>query len=892
MAELLIVVDSTAKAAFMKEYYGDRAACVVCEWPLFKTSHQLAPGTRSGLRFQFDGLPAGQECLDALHTFRDKEILLALDETPRANYLCWQISGYISQIGGKPATVKRLTAKAFSKEDVDTSLRLAWPVNERQGLPFYGRLLFDDCLAHHLTRLVGTDRGPANLPLRHSSLTTLFLLAEREQERLMFPQQPYWQVQAELGTKGVVFKAHLSEGLDLPADGLIHSEAKARSLRDYFWETPFVVDGVNRTPLTITPPEPYQLAELLHDAIAQQGLDLAAAMAIVTKLFHGVSVHGKPVGLTTSFTPQAESIAPETVAALRRQVATLYGESTLADCAAPQIGMILPIHPELSGADLAKTLSKDENALYDLIRVRALSSQMRPAVGETITVDLMAGKEHLFQAHFHELKAPGFLLNVPAEMTRLQASCPGATFQEGQAFKPTKIECEPITNEGQTAERYTIETLLADLADFSVTADPVTITMIDDLIKAGYATMSKQGALQEAENTSKVVAILDRAFPKMSRINLAAYIEQTITEAATARKDLPFALKQFNQTLMLHGKALIKAKITAKVQTRARTSSTIIKQEVPLETARPLLPIEQLESTPAPPLPPAEAAPPPATPTAAPVPPQTPQREETPPSMDTAVPEPSAVATLPSAMAEEEWLHDAAPEPKVVAPTDEQTTPWSDDLKKIFAEALAGATPTAEEAKEVAPPPTAAMGHEASAPPDDQKRHCPVCKKPMLLKEDSFGAFWSCSGFPGCRYSESLSQDAAEGLACPLCDQKLNRRQTPTGKSFYVCENSDCQFMSWSRPHYLPCGLCDSPYLIEKTIRGITQLRCPRAGCPYGQPLAEEAEESVKTPAQATSPVTATNAAPKTKKVLVRRVAGGASTGGGTRKVRIIRRKA
>ncbi len=879
MAELLIVVDSAAKAEFMKEYYGDRAACVVCEWPLFKTSHQLAPGTKSGLRFQFDGLPSGAACLDALRAFQDKEVMLALDDTTRANYLCWQISGYVAQIGGNPAMVKRLTPQSFSKGDIDAALRLAWPVNEQQGLPFYGRLLFDDCLAHHLTRLVGTDRGPANLPLRHSSLTTLFLLAEREQERLMFPQQPYWQVLAELGAKGAVFKAHLSEGLDLPADGLIHNEAKARTLRDHFWKTNFVVDGVNRSPLTIPPPEPYQLTELLHDAIAHQGLGLAAAMAIVNKLFHGVLVNGKPMGLITSSAPQTESIAPETISALRRQVTTLYDESTLADCTAPTVGMIIPVHPELSGTDLATVLSQDETALYDLIRVRALSSQMRPAVGWTITVDLLAGKENIFQAHFHELNSPGFLLNAPTEMARLQMPCPGQTMQEGQEFKPIKIECEQITNEGQTAERYTIETLLADLVDFSIAADPVTITIIDDLIMAGYVTMSKHGTLKAADNTSKVVTILDRAFPKMSRINLAAYIEQTIAEAATARKDLPFALKQFNQTLMLHGKALIKPKITAKVQVRARTSSTIIKQETPpLESARPL-PSEGPNATPPPPLPAAETPPTAATPTE--LPPQPPpQPEEATQDLDT--------AATPEEIGETAWMDDIGPAEPEAPAADDQSTPWSDDLKKIFAEALAGATPIAEATEVVMPQIAGDMPTEDISAPPGQKRHCPVCKKTMLLKEDNFGAFWSCSGFPGCRYSESLSQEAEEGLACPLCDQKLNRRQTPTGKSFYVCENSDCQFMSWSRPHYLPCGLCDSPYLVEKTIRGIAQLRCPRAGCSYGQPLSEETEDTVDTQAQTAPPVAG---APKTKKILVRRAAGGATTGGATRKVRVVRRR-
>jgi len=923
MAELLVVVDSKAKAQFMKEYYRDRADCIVCEGPLFKTSHQISSGAPSGLLFHFDGFPAAQPCLDALHDFQDKEILLALDENAPANYLCWQIRGYVAQIGGNPGAVKRLAIKAFSNETIDDALRLAWPVDARLGLSFYSHQLLDDCLAHHLVRLVGTDRGPGNLALRKNSLTTLFLLAEREHERSMFPLVPKWQVQAKLGNQDKSFTVSLAKGLDLAADGLIMNEAKARTHRDQFWQTSFRVDSRCRLPLMITAPEPYQLAELLHDALVLLDLNPTATMDIVRKLFHGAPVSGKIGGFISSPvrheqgsgsiphrgvqertpTHEAEIHGQGMIAALRRQVATLYGEAALLDdCAMPTLGMIIPVNAEQSGADLAQVLSQDEVALYDLIRMRALASQMRPAVGTTITIDFLAGKENIFQAHFHELDDPGFLQTQPAEMAKIQAPIPVAEIKDGQEFKPIKVTCEPIINEGQCAERYTIDTLLAALSDFSIAPDLSTITMLDDIIKAGYATISKQGYLKVEENTAKVITILDRAFPRMQGINLAAYIEQTITEAASARKDLPFALKQFDQTLMLHGKILVKAKITAKVQPRARTSSTIIKQAVPTQEVTPSISLKERDaSTPTNELlAPAESK--------QGVPPQIPIPSEPEQGQEPIAAEYPSSGDQTESMSSKDWT--AQPLPEETALTEEgleadrtssaalgsgppaeeaMTNAWpEDDFQKVFAEALSG-TPQATEASEEAPSFVAdgTPRTETSVPSTAQDHVCPACGKPLLLKEDTFGVFWKCSGFPGCRYSEATAQTDIN-LVCPLCDHGLDRKQTPTGKSFYVCGNQECQFMSWSIPHYLPCGLCDSPYLVEKTVRGIPQLRCPRAGCPYGQPLPEENLATTPAPMTA-SPVTAT--VPATKKVLVRRVAPGSSTGGGTKKVRIVRRR-
>lgn len=888
MAERLIVVEATAKAEFLKGQYGEDTECVVCGWPLFRTSHHPLANDLPGLGFHFAGMAGGEECIAALNAHQGHEILVVLDDNERADYLGWQISGYLDQIGGRPGTVKLVSPISFDQEGLDTAIRAARSVDPRQGVAYYGHLLFDECLARHLVRLIGTDRGPGNLPLRQPSLTTLFLLAERERELVMFQPVPKWQVQAELSAHGQSFTASLAKGLDLPADGLVRDEGKARIIKDQVTYLPFVVDAIQRSPLTIAPPQPYLLAELVHDAKVLLGLNPAATMTMVKKLYHGAPRGEGQMGLISSYSPKMGELTEAIIAALRRQVAALYGQAApSAEAALLQAGMLVPLHPELANAEITARLGEKEAALYELIRRRAIASQMRPAVGETITVELKAGKKNIFQAHFHELPEPGFLQGDPEALARLHAPCPLPELEQGQEFRPLAVHCQQIKGSSLIAEPFTVDTLFAALADFAIAADPATMTMLEAMIKAGYVTLSPQGTLHGAESTIQVVTLLNRAFPRMQGVNLSAYIEQTVAEVISGRKELAFALKQFDQTLMLHGKILVKAKIaTAKIQPRARTSSTIIKQTLPPRDLAGSAD-QETESSAAPTaaLPPTEQASEGQELAAVP------EQMAPEPALEPVAPEPVATDSAPSALAANEgFIHQQGPD-EAAATGDIQSAgeaeeggdePWPDDLKQVFAEALSTAPPTADEPLPIIVPPVTDTGAVPLVPAQpEQARPCPTCGRPMLLKEDPFGPFWGCSGFPGCRYSEAITR-ADQGLACPLCGQGLSRKQTPTGKSFYVCAQSDCQFMSWSIPHYLPCGLCDSPYLVEKTVRGVSRLHCPRAGCPYEQPMPGGDPGGATTPA----------GEPAKKKILVRRATSGSAPGSGTtKKVRIVRRK-
>ncbi len=79
------------------------------------------------------------------------------------------------------------------------------------------------------------------------------------------------------------------------------------------------------------------------------------------------------------------------------------------------------------------------------------------------------------------------------------------------------------------------------------------------------------------------------------------------------------------------------------------------------------------------------------------------------------------------------------------------------------------------------------------------KEICPQCGKPMVIKWGRKGRFLSCSGFPQCKASKSITT----GIKCPNegCPGEVVERRSKRGRFFYGCTNyPKCTFVSNSLP--------------------------------------------------------------------------------------------
>ncbi len=111
-------------------------------------------------------------------------------------------------------------------------------------------------------------------------------------------------------------------------------------------------------------------------------------------------------------------------------------------------------------------------------------------------------------------------------------------------------------------------------------------------------------------------------------------------------------------------------------------------------------------------------------------------------------------------------------------------------------------------------------------PPEPTGEDCPVCGKPLVLRQGAYGEFVSCSGYPKCKY---VKQNLIEGMKCPKCGEgDIAERKARRGNVFWGCTNyPKCDFTSNYKPVAKKCPECGSPYLVEKTLKSGIYLECP-----------------------------------------------------------------
>ena len=109
---------------------------------------------------------------------------------------------------------------------------------------------------------------------------------------------------------------------------------------------------------------------------------------------------------------------------------------------------------------------------------------------------------------------------------------------------------------------------------------------------------------------------------------------------------------------------------------------------------------------------------------------------------------------------------------------------------------------------------------------------CPECGKPLVEKLGRFGRFYACSGFPECKYTESLEISPQKlDIACPKCKKgHMTAKKTKKGKIFYGCNTyPNCDFALWDKPINEFCPTCNSILVETKTQK----IKCSNKECSF-----------------------------------------------------------
>ncbi len=107
---------------------------------------------------------------------------------------------------------------------------------------------------------------------------------------------------------------------------------------------------------------------------------------------------------------------------------------------------------------------------------------------------------------------------------------------------------------------------------------------------------------------------------------------------------------------------------------------------------------------------------------------------------------------------------------------------------------------------------------------------CPNCSKTLTQKIGRFGPFFSCPGYPECKF---ILQDKLK-TPCPDCGKNIVKRASKRG-SFWGCSGyPKCTFALFGDVEEKPCPECHAPFLMV-TIKkdGGRVLSCSKKTCTY-----------------------------------------------------------
>jgi len=120
---------------------------------------------------------------------------------------------------------------------------------------------------------------------------------------------------------------------------------------------------------------------------------------------------------------------------------------------------------------------------------------------------------------------------------------------------------------------------------------------------------------------------------------------------------------------------------------------------------------------------------------------------------------------------------------------------------------------------------------------------CPECGSQLVMRRGKYGAFVACSNYPKCKYIKKEKKDT--GIRCPLeCGGTLIRRKTRKGKIFYGCsEFPKCKFATWDEPVSQACPECGRHFLLKRNmLKGGSYLYCSDEKCSYKETVSEGKE--------------------------------------------------
>ncbi|WP_433227971.1 type I DNA topoisomerase [Actinomadura formosensis] len=481
------------------------------------------------------------------------ELYLATDEDREGEAIAWHLQDVL-----KPKVpVHRMVFNEITKDAIQRAAANPRELNMRLVDAQETRRILDRLYGYEVSPVLWKKVMPKLSAGRVQSVATR-LVVERERERIAFVPAHYWDIAAQFDTgadeEPKVFKAGLvsvggrrvAQGRDFASDGTLKTkdvlhldEPAARALAERLRGRPYEVASVERKPYTRKPYPPFRTTTLQQEASRKLNFSAKYTMSVAQKLYEN--------GFITYMRTDSITLSETAITAARRQAASLFGGEYVPDkprVYASKVKNAQEAHEAIRPAgDTFRTpaetgLKGDQFRLYELIWKRTIASQMKDAVGQSVSIRVAGlstrGERAEFGATGKTITFHGFLKAYVES-----ADDPSTDRDDQERRLPNLAEGDALTANAVDAEghstrppaRYTEASLVKELEEREI-GRPSTYASIIGTILAREYVFKKGTALVPSFLAFAVVNLLERHFGNLVDYDFTAHMEDGLDEIA------------------------------------------------------------------------------------------------------------------------------------------------------------------------------------------------------------------------------------------------------------------------------------------------------------------------------------------------------------------------
>ncbi len=533
MAKYLVIVESPAKVKTIKKFLGANYEVMASQGHI-----RDLPKSQMGIDIDNDFEPkyitirGKGDILAALRKEVKKadKVYLATDPDREGEAISWHLAKALKL---EDKDIYRITFNEITKNAVKASIKNARKIDMNLVDAQQSRRVLDRMVGYQISPLLWAKikRG---LSAGRVQSVALRIICDREDEINSFIPQEYWTMEAVLDVKGE--KKPLTAKFYGDADGKIDikDEAQIQEITQAVEKEKFYVESIKKGEKTKKCPLPFTTSTLQQEAAKTLNFSTQKTMRLAQQLYEGVDIAGRgTIGVISYLRTDSTRVADEAVAMAAEYIEASYGKDYVGNTGAGKKDdkkiqdaheAIRPTDIALSPVVIKESLSRDQFRLYQLIWKRFTASQMSPAVYETISVKIAAGK-YRFTVAASKVKFEGFL-SVYKDNEEKEASNALVKGIDEQS-ELTLNELNPQQHFTQPPAHYTEASLVKTLEELGIGRPSTYAPTITTIIARHYVAKENKN-LYVTELGEAVNNIMKKAFPSIVDVNFTANMESLL----------------------------------------------------------------------------------------------------------------------------------------------------------------------------------------------------------------------------------------------------------------------------------------------------------------------------------------------------------------------------